>query len=689
MRNLKVFLFLFILSFSTYTDSASSDLHDVNVFISKKSDINKLQNNGINPIDIDFGYVTTKISLNDLETIKSLGFSYFDNTAEEQNGKRSGRASFPSFQNIVSEINSLVNSYSSLITLDTIGYSTSQKQPIFRLILTGTGSDIIKPVYNITGTTHGNEKVGSEFVMDIANELLENYGTDNTCTQILDNCIIQLVPMQCPDGYISHSRYLSGSVDPNRQFGWQVGYNNGSDNHNSITYPFQHDELMAYYNNMNETNWYFCIDYHTGIKCVMAPWFADVNIGTALTDYAAFKILGDMYLDEMPYDFTFQGKGLWMGGMESSGMPGVQTDWPYSRAGTLSLIVEASLSQEKTIPSEMATISAGNIVAVKNMIIETQKGVCGKITSKSTGKPVFANVEVVGEGFPVLSNLEHGGFFKYVESMVSSYNVNITANGYNDTTVVVSISNSNSFNNIDVALSPKSNDKIYAMSLEYLRCYNRPSQGDMHNALGENDGEGIKMQSQGGWNGSDGSMLLFFGENTPAYDLDGDDITIYSTNSETYNVYAGNGINDLNIDLGSGSGETSFDLAGKGVDSVKFIKITCSNGDSPEIDAVEGRRLVEDVSVKGNSLMNKAATIKSVQIKKDNCIISADLGISHYTMKLMDMKGRTLIKKSGFSKTNGVVKDYAFNLSTISNGNYIVKIKAYGVEFSDHVTLIK
>ncbi len=684
MRNLKISLFLFLLSWSVF--SSNSDLHDVNIFISKDSDIQKLVSNGIIPVDVDFGYVKTVISQTQIQKLSALGFKYFDNTAEDLNASRSGRASFPSLDNLVGEMVTLKNNYSSLTTIDTIGKSTSGRA-ILRMIITGS-DDKIKPVYNITGTTHGNEKVGSEFVMDIANELLENYGSDNTCTEIVDNNIIQLVPMQCPDGYVSHSRYLSGSVDPNRQFGWQVGYNNGSDNHSSITFPFQHSELMSYYNNMNETNWYLCIDYHTGIKCIMAPWFADVGIGTALTDYTAFKTLGDMYLDEMPYDFTFQGKGLWMGGMESSGMPGVQTDWPYSRAGTLSLIVEASLSQSQTIPSDMATLAAGNLVAVKNMIMETQKGISGKITSKATGKPVFANVEVVGEGFPVLSSIYHGGFFKYVKSLSSSYSLKITANGYNDTTVNVSISSSNSFNNIDVALNSQKDESIYAMSMEYLRCYNRPSQSDMHNALGAPDNEGIALESQGGWNGSDGAMLLFFGENTPALDLDGDDITIYSTNSQTYNVYVGNGINDLDIDLGSGSGETSFDLAGKGVESVKFIKITCSNGDSPEIDAVKGRIVVEDVAIGSMQNIAEKVNVKSVQIKNNQCLISADLGISHYTMKLMDMKGRTLIKNTGFSKTKGISKIYSLDVNGISKGNYILKVNAGRINYTKNINLL-
>lgn len=690
MRYLKYsFSLLLIFTVSLFAKQATANLHDVNIFISNSGDVAKIQNLGITPEDIDFGYVKTLLTSEQIDLVKNSGFEIFDNTAEDLAATRSGRANFPSFQSIMSELQSLANSNSSIAKLDTIGFSTSQNIAIVRMTITGTDNSKPKPVYNITGTTHGNEKVGSELIMDFADAVLSGYGSDNVWTNIVDNCIIQLIPAQCPDGYLSHSRYLSGNIDPNRQFGWQVGLNNGSDNHSTITFPFQNSELVSYYNNMNEDPWYFCMDYHTGIKCVMVPWFADVSIGSSLTDYVPFKYLGDMYLDEMPSGFTFQGKGLWMGGMESQGMPGVQTDWPYSRGGTLSLIVEASLSQSQTIPSEMPTISAGNIIALKNMMQETQKGVSGIITSKTNDEPIFATVEVVGEGFPVLSSPKTGSFFKYIKSLGSSYSVKIRANGYNDTTVTVSVSSNSGFNNIDVKMNPREDDKIFAMSLDYLRSYNRPSQNDMHNALGEPDNEGLRLESSGGWSGTDGAMLLFFGNNSAAHDLEGDDITIYSTNSETYEVYAGNEIDNINIDLGSGSGDTQFDLAGKGVDSVKFIKIVSTGGNSPEIDAVEGKRIVEDVANKGLSSLKLSSLVRSININNNKCIVSANFGIDHFMIKLLDMKGRTIIKKSGFNKTKGILKNYSLDLSSLSAGNYIVNVNSANMKYSEHITLIK
>lgn len=48
---------------------------------------------------------------------------------------------------------------------------------------------------------HGNEVVGREMVLLLANYLLQNYGLDDRVTEIVNSTRIHLMPSMNPDGY--------------------------------------------------------------------------------------------------------------------------------------------------------------------------------------------------------------------------------------------------------------------------------------------------------------------------------------------------------------------------------------------------------------------------------------------------------------------------------------------------------
>ena len=191
--------------------------------------------------------------------------------------------------------------------------------------------------------------------------LLENYGTDDEVTYLMDNTTMFFVPIANPDGYIYNeliqpnggglwrkNRYPNAQgdtvgVDLNRNFGYEWGFDNqgSSTNENSETYrgesAFSEPETQALKYLCEQNNFEIALNYHTFGNLLIHPWgFSDMPtdedvlfkslgevmtnennflIGTG-TETVGYTVNGDaddyMYGDEGIYSFTPEvGAGFW------------------------------------------------------------------------------------------------------------------------------------------------------------------------------------------------------------------------------------------------------------------------------------------------------------------------------------------------------------------------------------------
>jgi hypothetical protein len=96
--------------------------------------------------------------------------------------------------------------YPDLIDLYQVGESY-EGRPIFQITLTNkkTGKDTDKPAAFFEGGRHSGEVTGTETVLWLIKYLLDNYGTDQTITHLIDSKSIYLRPINNPDG---HNLYM-------------------------------------------------------------------------------------------------------------------------------------------------------------------------------------------------------------------------------------------------------------------------------------------------------------------------------------------------------------------------------------------------------------------------------------------------------------------------------------------------
>lgn len=83
-----------------------------------------------------------------------------------------------------------------------------------------------KPEFKYVANMHGNEVVGRELLLQLADHLCSNYGRDQRITKLIDTTRIHLLPSMNPDGWESShvgctgikGRFNANGVDLNRNF---------------------------------------------------------------------------------------------------------------------------------------------------------------------------------------------------------------------------------------------------------------------------------------------------------------------------------------------------------------------------------------------------------------------------------------------------------------------------------------
>lgn len=138
---------------------------------------------------------------------------------------------------------------------------------------------LLKPKVRYVGNMHGNEPVGRELLLHLAERLVAGYGRDRETTWLLDSTDITLIPTINPDGFdraeegqctgenYEAGRFNEGSKDLNRDFPtWQqLGANSSA----TIT---RQPETLAMMDLIKSEPWVLSANFHGGALVASYPW---------------------------------------------------------------------------------------------------------------------------------------------------------------------------------------------------------------------------------------------------------------------------------------------------------------------------------------------------------------------------------------------------------------------------------
>ncbi|MBL4625056.1 MAG: immune inhibitor A [Flavobacteriales bacterium] len=205
---------------------------------------------------------------------------------------------FYTYQEFLDHLDTMYAKYPNLITqraaIDT--FQTHEGRPVYWLKISDNPTiDETEPKVLYTALHHAREPASLSQVIMYMYYLLENYGTIDEVTNIVDNTELYFIPMINPDGYIQNyttnpngggmwrkNKRNNGDgttgVDLNRNYGhsWGLDDNGSSPNTNSDTYrgpaPFSEPELQAVEYLSEAHQFLMVLNYHTYGNLLIYPW---------------------------------------------------------------------------------------------------------------------------------------------------------------------------------------------------------------------------------------------------------------------------------------------------------------------------------------------------------------------------------------------------------------------------------
>ena len=134
--------------------------------------------------------------------------------------KRFSLAQYHNYEDILELTEAWLAEFPQLVSQYSLGQTVEQREILALKIRPEVDSDRPAglPMVKYVANMHGDESVGREMILALAEHLLVNYGTDESVTKLLNTTEIHLVPSMNPDGFERVTRNNYNEVDLNREF---------------------------------------------------------------------------------------------------------------------------------------------------------------------------------------------------------------------------------------------------------------------------------------------------------------------------------------------------------------------------------------------------------------------------------------------------------------------------------------
>lgn len=314
------------------------------------------------------------------------------------------------------------------------------------------GNSKAKVLY--TSTMHGDETAGYIVLLKLIDYLTNNYDSDTTVQNLLNNCEIWVNPLANPDGiYVQEEttiagakRYNANNVDLNRNFpDPEIG-----------DHPDQQEwqpETMAFMQLVQENQFTISANIHSGTEVLNYPWDTwqtrhadDIWWQTVTRNYASLAQTNSPqgYMDDMNNGIT--------NGYDWYSIKGGRQDYMNYYANCKEFTIEI-LTQKVASEDTLLDIWQYNKQSLLSYAQEAMFGIQGRITDAATQEPIEAFVVLNhhdNNNSYVKSNND-GFFFRPVSQGV--YSVSICKEGYLTYSTEIT-TNTNNATYISIELEP-------------------------------------------------------------------------------------------------------------------------------------------------------------------------------------------------------------------------------------------
>lgn len=340
-----------------------------------------------------------------------------------------GPEAWPSYEDLEARMQGIASSYPDLVRLVSIGESVQGRDLWALKISDNPDDEEDEPEFKYSSTAHGNESVGTEMTLRLAELLTSSYGGDPGLTQLVDEIEIWLVPLHNPDGYVAGTRYNAHGQDLNRDFPDRI--TDPSDDPTG-----REPETQAFMHFGYDHRFVMGANYHTGTLVVNYPW----DTVPSPPDYAP----DDAIFYEYSVGYASRNPMIWNGpfangvtrGWEWYIIRGGMQDWAYHWQGEHHVTIENSYSQPPPY-SQMDEYWDAEGPAMIWWMGRVLNGARGLVTDAATGEPLDATVDVLELGKEVRTDPDVGDYHRLL--LPGTYTILCSAEGYIDQTWTVDV----------------------------------------------------------------------------------------------------------------------------------------------------------------------------------------------------------------------------------------------------------
>lgn len=340
-----------------------------------------------------------------------------------------GPEAWPTYEDLVARMEGIAGSYPGIVRMVSIGKSVLGRDIWMLKITDNPDDEEDEPEFKYTSTMHGNEGVGTEMTLRLAELLTSSYGLDPDLTELVDEIEIWLCPLHNPDGYVAGSRYNAHGVDLNRDFP------------DRITDPFddptgREPETQAFMYFGYDHRFVMGANYHTGALVVNFPW----DSIPPTPDYAP----DDAIFYEYSVGYASRNPMIWNGGFPNGVTRGWEwyvirggmQDWAYHWQGEHHVTIENSYYQPPPY-SQMDQYWDAERPAMVWWMGRVLSGTRGSVTDATNGAPLDATVDVVEIGKEVRTDPDVGDYHRLL--LPGTYTLVCSAEGYLDQAWMVEV----------------------------------------------------------------------------------------------------------------------------------------------------------------------------------------------------------------------------------------------------------
>ncbi len=340
---------------------------------------------------------------------------------------------YPSYTQYDSIMRSFHNNYPSLCRLDTIGTSINGRLVLVLKISDNVDIDETEPDVFYSSTMHGDETGGFVLMLRLCDYLLQNYGTIDRVTNMVDNLEIWINPLANPDGTYTTGNTITYPTRTNA-IGKDLNRNFPDPFDPGIVPPKENIDMMKF---MREHHFVLSANFHAGAEVFNYPWDRWLSKYHADNDW--FDHIGRAYADTVhvysgPYYMDFMDNGVTRG-----------AEWYVVYGGRQDFItwelqgreVTIELDDVKQTPSaQLELLWQNNYRSLLGYLENAMYGIHGLVRDSVTKNSVPAKIAIAGydkDSSHVYSDTLTGTFTRFL--LPGTWDLSVSANGYHDTVI--------------------------------------------------------------------------------------------------------------------------------------------------------------------------------------------------------------------------------------------------------------